>query len=125
MNSNKEKIAVVTGANRGIGFEICRQSAQKGIRVILTSRKEEKGVAACHELKEEGLSARYQQLDVSDALSINRFRKWVEDEEGRCDILVNNTGIFPDSASANADGWPSVFETSIETVRAAIEILSG
>lgn len=120
MGSN-QKIAVVTGANRGIGFEVSKELAQSGIHVILTSRNEEKGLAACHQLQKVELPVGYHQLDVSHAASIDDFRRFIEDEFGRCDILVNNAGIFPDAIDAGAEGWPSVFDTSVETVRRAME----
>ncbi len=117
------KFAVVTGANRGIGFDICRQLAgQKDIQVILTSRDEQKGKTACEKLKKiDGLDVSYRQLDVADEKSIQRFCVDIEKDCGRCDILVNNAGIFPDTRDASASSWPSVFETKISTVRKAME----
>ncbi len=86
----KRRIAVVTGANRGIGLEICRELAQKDIDVVVTSRDESKGMSALGRLKDEGSSVRYHQLDITDTASIDRLRTFVEDECGRCDILVNS-----------------------------------
>lgn len=117
----KQKVAVVTGANRGIGLQVCRELAQKGIRVILTSRNEEKGKAACDELNKGGLFVEYHHLDVTDAQSIQKLADDVENNYGRCDILVNNAGIFPDSSSASESQWPSVLDSSVETVREAME----
>jgi len=121
MNSDNKKIAVVTGANRGIGFEVCRQLAKNGFQVILTSRDEQKGLATCLQLQDEGLSVQFHQLDVNDPESINHIREFIEKEYGRCDVLVNNAGIFPDSVNASANNWPSVFNASVETVRMAME----
>ena len=120
MTDNKKRIAVVTGANRGIGFEVCRELAQNDIDVILTSRDENMGKAAAQQLKDEG-SVRYHQLDVTDMASIGRLKKFVEEKCGRCDILVNNAGIFPDADDASEPSFPSIFDTKIETMRKAME----
>ena len=90
------RIAVVTGANRGIGFEVCRQLAQRGVRIILTSRDENKGQAAVRRLEAEGLAANYYPLDVTDPGSIQRLRDFVERQYGRLDILVNNAAVYLD-----------------------------
>lgn len=118
---NNKKVAVVTGANRGIGLEVCRQLAKlEDIKVILTSRNQSKGKKACEVLKKEGLDVLYHRLDVTDTDSIDEFVDFLEDM-GRCDILVNNAGVFPDTQNATPDIWPSFFETSIETVKEAME----
>jgi len=117
----ENKIAIVTGSNRGIGLEICKQLAKKAFRVILTSRNEEDGLARCRQLQDEGLPVQYHQLDVTDLSSINEFKEYMKKEVKRCDCLVNNAGIFPDSNDASADGWPSVFSTSLDIVRKAME----
>jgi NAD(P)-dependent dehydrogenase (short-subunit alcohol dehydrogenase family) len=119
--SAEQKIAVVTGANRGIGFEVCRELAQKGNRVVLTSRSEEKGKAACKQLRSEDLDVEYHQLDVTDDQSVKDFSDWLNGEFGHCDILVNNAGIFPDSKDASGADWPSIFDTSIEVMRRAMD----
>lgn len=117
-----KKVAVVTGGNRGIGLEICRQLASnKNIRVILTSRDEEKGKHSCDLLEEDGLIVNYLPLDVNDPESIQQLASKIQKELGRCDILVNNAGIFPDTQDASAGGWPSVFDTRIDTMRKAME----
>lgn len=90
------RIAVVTGANRGIGFEVCRQLAHRGVRAILTSRDEDKGQAAAGRLEAEGLAVDYHSLDVADPQSIQRLRDFVEGQYGRLDILVNNAAIYLD-----------------------------
>ena len=91
-----QKIALVTGANRGIGLEIVRQLSEKGHHTILTSRNEDDGSQAVEELDNpENVS--YHQLDVTNLKSINRIKDYVIDKFGRLDILINNAGINYDS----------------------------
>lgn len=94
-----ERIAIVTGGNRGIGFEVCRQLAQReGLIVLLTSRHKAEGQKAVAQLRETGLSnIHYHQLDVTDTESVWRLCNDVERDFGRLDILVNNAGIYPDT----------------------------
>jgi NAD(P)-dependent dehydrogenase (short-subunit alcohol dehydrogenase family) len=87
------KIAVVTGGNRGMGFETCRQLGRRGARVILTSRDPAKGEAAAAGLRGESLKVRHHQLDVADDASIGRLAEFIRSEFGRLDILINNAGI--------------------------------
>ena len=116
----KEKVAVVTGGNRGIGFEICRQLAAAGMLVILTSRDEKKGKAACDKLQHDELSVRYHQLDVDHAASIEDLADFVAAEFGRCDVLVNNAGVFPDARNAEEEKNVSVFNAKVETLEKAM-----
>lgn len=97
-----ETIAVVTGANRGIGFEIARQLATHGLTVILTSRDASVGEEATKTLHERGLKVVFHQLDVSDHESINSFCAWVKEKYGGIDILVNNAGISYNTGSDNS-----------------------
>ncbi|KAL5735921.1 hypothetical protein ACOSQ2_030709 [Xanthoceras sorbifolium] len=88
-----KRCAVVTGANRGIGLEICRQLASNEIDVILTARDEKKGTEAVQSLTPSGLShVVFQQLDVKDPVSVARLSSFVETRFGKLDILVNNAG---------------------------------
>jgi NAD(P)-dependent dehydrogenase (short-subunit alcohol dehydrogenase family) len=84
---------VVTGGNRGMGFETCRQLARRGARVILTSRDAAKGEAAAKRLQGEGQDVRHHRLDVADDASIRRLAEFARSEFGRLDILINNAGI--------------------------------
>lgn len=93
----KTKVALVTGANRGIGFEVCRQLAQKGVLVILTSRDKSKGAHAAHQLSREGLGVVACELDVRNEATIQNAREFVETEYGHLDILINNAGGNYDS----------------------------
>lgn len=70
---NDKPVALVTGANRGIGFEVCRQLAQHGLRVLLGARDTEKGQAAAQQLLDEGLDVRYLALDVASDESVKRL----------------------------------------------------
>ena len=88
-----EKIAIVTGANRGIGFEICRQLTAKGVTVVLTARSAKSGQAACDRLRGEGLDVRFLRLDVTDEWSVRNLAGDVEKELGGVDILINNAGV--------------------------------
>ncbi|NDJ55116.1 MAG: SDR family oxidoreductase [Chloroflexi bacterium] len=109
------QIALITGANRGIGYQVCKQLAARGLEVILTSRDEKRGRAAVAELEGEGYSVAYHQLDVSDETSIQALLEWIMQTYRRLDMLVNNAGVYPDEGV-------SVFNVEAETVRSAFEI---
>jgi NAD(P)-dependent dehydrogenase (short-subunit alcohol dehydrogenase family) len=86
-------IALISGANKGIGFEIARGLGAKKIKVLVGARDEARGQAAAGKLKTEGADARFIQLDVTDHGTIERAAEWIEKEFGRLDILVNNAGV--------------------------------
>lgn len=87
------KIALVTGANKGIGFETSRQLAARGITVLMGARDTNRGSAAAEKLKKEGLAVEAVQLDVTRADHIARVAALIEKKYGRLDILINNAGI--------------------------------
>ncbi|KAM3282329.1 (+)-neomenthol dehydrogenase-like [Capsicum chacoense] len=91
------RYAVVSGGNKGIGYETCRQLASKGVVVVLTSRDEKKGIEAIERLKEESNFTDehilFHQLDVMDPTSISSLVNFIKTKFGRLDILVNNAGI--------------------------------
>ncbi|XP_072964164.1 uncharacterized protein [Typha angustifolia] len=97
-----DTVAVVTGANRGIGFEIARQLAAHGLCVVLTSRDAYRGQEAADALRVEGLDVESHQLDVTDALSVENFGKWVVRTYGGIDVLVNNAGVNFNTGSDNS-----------------------
>lgn len=99
---SSETIAVVTGANRGIGFEISRQLATHGLTVILTSRDSNVGLEAARVLQEGGLNVVFHQLDVLDHLSRKQFSDWLQQNYGGLDILVNNAGVNFNLGSDNS-----------------------
>jgi NAD(P)-dependent dehydrogenase (short-subunit alcohol dehydrogenase family) len=90
----EQRIALVTGGNRGIGIEVCRQLAALGIRVVMGSRDRAKGLAAARELANGGLQIDVRQLDVASVQSIRDCMNWIRRDIGRLDILVNNAGIM-------------------------------
>ncbi len=92
-------IALVTGANRGLGFAVAGQLATRGMTVLLGSRDIEAGTVAAKQLGLDNVHPR--QLDVTDPVSIAALRDRIADEYGRLDVLVNNAGIF---GSADVDG---------------------
>lgn len=90
------RMALVTGAGRGIGLEVCRQLAQRGMTVILTARDPGKAEAAARRLAGEGLDVRPQTLDIADDESVFRLAAAIEREFGRVDVLVNNAAAYAD-----------------------------
>lgn len=106
-----EKIALVTGANKGIGIEIARGLAEEGLTVLVGARSPERGEAAAARLREEGLDARFLQVDVTDEGTVAAAAERVAAEYGRLDVLVNNAGI----ALVEGEDW----NTSAQTVATA------
>lgn len=118
--SNMSRVALVTGANRGIGFEIARQLARKGLRVVIGSRDESKGRQAAERLKRDGLEVDVCPLDVSRGESIDRAVRTVLERHGRIDVLVNNAGILLTGKESDDDS-SSAFEASLDQVRESME----
>jgi len=96
-----EKIALVTGANKGIGLEIVRQLAKAGFRVFLTARDRQRGEEASKTLQQDGLSVEFLQLDVADETSIDKLAKELPSQIDHLDVLVNNAGIYLDASNAS------------------------
>lgn len=105
VKTTKKKIALVTGANRGLGFETCKQLSQLGLTVLLTSRDPTKGEVAAKQLIDKGLDVIFYQLDVSKRSNIKDIFTKIENQFGRLDILINNAAILydKDQSTMNAD----------------------
>src|SRR5215510_2207323 len=112
--TNSASVIVVTGGNRGIGFEICRQLAGRRAQVVLTARKPDAGQAAVNSLASQKLSVQYHPLNVTEAESIAALRDFLERTFGRLDVLINNAGII---SNEEASG----LEVKLSTVRATLE----
>jgi NAD(P)-dependent dehydrogenase (short-subunit alcohol dehydrogenase family) len=116
MRGNGEgTVAVVTGANRGIGLEVCRQLASRGWTVILGARDEAKGAEAARSLGALDGEVVPRQLDVTDAASVERLRDWLQERFGRLDVLVNNAGINYDTWQRAATADLGVVQETWET----------
>ncbi len=116
-NNNKEvrKSALVTGANKSIGFEVARQLAQQGIYVYLGSRKLENGIAAVNKLKAEGLSnVEAVQLDITNDESVKNARAEIGKRTKTLDILINNAGIYGGYPQAALDSTIDQFKTAYD-----------
>ncbi|WP_018219861.1 SDR family oxidoreductase [Salinispora pacifica] len=112
-----EKIALITGANKGIGYEIARQLGERGHIVLVGSRDENRGKQAVDSLAAQGIRAVPVRLDVTDPASISAAAAEVEQRFGRLDILVNNAGIAGAATGApstvRADDLRQVYETNV------------
>ncbi|KAK9742930.1 hypothetical protein RND81_03G206200 [Saponaria officinalis] len=115
----EKRYAVVTGANKGIGLEVCRQLAAQGVVVILTSRDEKRGL---DNLRKSGLNSdnlEFHQLDVTDPTSVASLAHFIDAKFGKLDILVNNAGILGAIADFNAlfaAGFPEAESLSADMV---------
>jgi NAD(P)-dependent dehydrogenase (short-subunit alcohol dehydrogenase family) len=115
---NTKRIALITGANKGIGFETARQLGQQQVTILLGARDAAKGEAAAAKLRGEGLDVRALPLDVTDTDSIRRAVDRVAQEFGRLDILINNAGVMVDDqtkkvSEQSLDAWRATFDTNV------------
>ena len=113
-----KKIALITGANKGIGFETARQLGQEGIAVLVGARDAKKGEAAAEKLRLEKIEAQALTIDVSDEASIRKAAKRVESDYGRLDVLINNAGVMVDDekkkpSEQSLETWRKTFETNL------------
>jgi NAD(P)-dependent dehydrogenase (short-subunit alcohol dehydrogenase family) len=109
------KVALITGANRGIGFEIARQLGALGFIVLVGARDDERGAEAAARLREAGLHARPIVLDVTDAETIEAAVQEVAREFGKLDVLINNAGIALDRGMKPSEVPLAVLRATYET----------
>jgi NAD(P)-dependent dehydrogenase (short-subunit alcohol dehydrogenase family) len=115
MQRSSKKIALVTGANKGIGFEVARQLAVSGCTVLLGARNKALGEEAAARLKGEGGDVRYLAIDLADPATVAAAAKAITADFGHLDILVNNAGI-----AAPGDGPPSA--SSLDAIERTLRI---
>jgi NAD(P)-dependent dehydrogenase (short-subunit alcohol dehydrogenase family) len=113
-----KKIALITGANKGIGLETARQLARQGVTVLAGARDEAKANQAAAELRKEGLDVHGIVIDVNDEGSIEKAAAQIEREHGGLDILVNNAGVMLDDQKKKPseqalEVWRKTFETNL------------
>lgn len=115
--TTQEKIAVVTGSNRGLGYAISRKLSQIGIKVIITSRNQTDGLAVKEQLLSEGLDVDYHTLDVTHDATVQKFTEWLRETYGKVDILVNNAGVNPTLKPEES----SLLTVQLETMRSTFD----
>jgi NAD(P)-dependent dehydrogenase (short-subunit alcohol dehydrogenase family) len=114
MQTSSPRIALVTGANKGIGLEIAGTLARQGMRALLGARNTELGGAAAAHLKEQGLDVQFLELDLGRPDTLQDAAAWIEKHAGKLDVLVNNAGI-----TVAGDGPPT--KADIDAVRRVFE----
>lgn len=110
----ERRIALVTGGNRGIGYEVCKGLARLGCHVVLTSRNEVDGCRAVSKSNSEN-NIVFHKLDVTETEEIEGLRDWIDNTYGRLDILINNAGVYLDEGV-------SVFDVDEKTMRDTLEV---
>jgi NAD(P)-dependent dehydrogenase (short-subunit alcohol dehydrogenase family) len=115
------RVALITGANKGIGYEVARQLGEQGITVLVGSRDSQRGEEAVARLREQGLDAHLLRIDVTDPSSVGRAATEIEERFGRLDILVNNAGISREQAHHLPSEYPldalrETYETNVFAV---------
>ncbi len=130
MTQQKVKVALITGANRGIGFETAKGLAALGITVILGARDIIKGQAAAQQLQDLGFKAEAIEYDANQSQSADSVYEYIDEHYGKLDILVNNAGILQEqlmgknnSTSVSADVLQQTFQTNLFAVIALTQKL--
>lgn len=114
---SEKKVALITGANKGIGFETARQLGAQGVTILVGARDEQRGTEAAAKLQSEGVDAHFIQLNVTDTATHANAAKFIEEKFGQLDILINNAGVLMDYgvpiSAAPVANWRTTFETNV------------
>jgi NAD(P)-dependent dehydrogenase (short-subunit alcohol dehydrogenase family) len=121
MSDDVTRVAVVTGANRGMGLETCKRLARLGMKVVLTARDVAKGEAAVKAIADAG-DVSFFQLDVADFVAAGALAKHIEATYGRLDVLVNNAGVVLDQHDSDNPTTMSLLDADAEVVAASFVI---
>ena len=113
----EETVALITGANKGLGLEVARQLGKQGLVVVLGSRNEAKGATAAAELRKQGIDAYAVKLDVTNQDDVAALPAFIKDKFGRLDVLVNNAGVAEWHAD-DVESFRRTFETNVLGVAA-------
>ena len=108
-----KKVALVTGANKGLGFEIARQLAKLGITTVASARDLKKAQEAAAKLKSEGLDVHPVKLDVTNSADIAELPKFFQEHFGHLDILINNAGIADFDKEPTIEQFREIIETNL------------
>ncbi len=111
--ASDKKVALITGANKGIGLEIARQLGAQGITVVVGSRDPNKGQKAVDTLRAEGIDAHTLKLEVTDAADRVAALPYLQEKFGRLDILVNNAGIMLESEGVTPDTLARTYDANV------------
>jgi len=114
--ANAKKVALITGANKGLGYEMARQLAEKGVTVVMAARDQAKGEAAVEKLKKVGLDVQFLKLDVTNKKDYAQAAEFLEKNFGKLNILINNAGISADGLAGT-----SVSTTKEQSLRNTFE----
>ncbi|MFD2881811.1 SDR family NAD(P)-dependent oxidoreductase [Paenibacillus rhizoplanae] len=117
---NKSKIVLITGGNKGIGFETARQLGNMGYEILIGARSENKGHEAVTLLEKEKIKAKTVVLDVTNPSSVLSAVEWIEQEYGLLDILINNAGVFFEENTPPSELELSVLKSTYETKRFSV-----
>jgi NAD(P)-dependent dehydrogenase (short-subunit alcohol dehydrogenase family) len=111
----ESRVAVVTGGNRGLGLALVRALARRGMRVVMAARSVDRSRAALDLLGDLADQVAVRQLDITDCDSVARLASWLDQQLGRCDVLMNNAAVLIDDERGSLDVDLDVVRQTLET----------
>lgn len=122
MGKLADKTVLITGANRGLGFECAKQMGELGYHVLLTARNTQDGEIASDQLRQLGIKVSFHALDVANETSLQACSMWLYGQIGHLDVLINNAGVFLDHETQGVYGGSSALDTSLKVLRDTMEV---